>query len=293
MIWNRMLQREVASRTEELRQHQLQLIQADKMTSLGILVSGVAHEINNPCSLLLLNLPVLRDAYHDAREVLEEHYQSHGDFELGGLEYSRMRDEIPLMLDEMLEGTQRIKRIVGDLKDFARQGDAELNESLDLNQVVRTAIRLVDNSIRSATGRFEVDYGSELPAVRGNGQRIEQVVINLILNACQALQSTEQGIFLHTRFHPETGRVLLEVRDQGCGIDAESMSRLTDPFFTTRRECGGTGLGLSVSAGIVREHGGSLDFESTPGQGTRVTLALPALAEGEADAVLSAPGMAG
>ncbi|GGO89425.1 histidine kinase [Marinobacterium nitratireducens] len=293
VVWNRMLQREVASRTEELRQHQLQLIQADKMTSLGILVSGVAHEINNPCSLLLLNLPVLRDAYRDALEILEERYHSQGDFEIGGLEYSRMREEIPLMLDEMLEGTRRIKRIVGDLKDFARQGDAELNESLDLNQVVRTAIRLVDNSIRSATSRFEVDYGSDLPTVRGNGQRIEQVVINLILNACQALQSKEQGIFLQTRFQPDTGQLILQVRDQGCGIDAESMSRLTDPFFTTRRDSGGTGLGLSVSAGIVREHGGSLDFASSPGQGTCVTLALPALAADAANAVPSAPKMAG
>jgi polar amino acid transport system substrate-binding protein len=287
VVWNRMLKREVASRTDELRQQQLQLIQADKMTSLGILVSGVAHEINNPCSFLLFNLPIVHDACRDSHDILEAHYQAHGDFEYGGLAYSRMRDEIPLILEGMQEGAQRIRRIVGDLKDFARQGDADLNESLDLNEVVAKAVRLVDKSIRIATDRFETEFAQALPAVRGNGQRIEQVVINLILNACQALDGPGQGICLRTYKAPAASRVILEVRDQGRGIDPASKPRLTDPFFTTRRDSGGTGLGLSVSAGIVREHGGTLHFESSPGQGTCVTLSLPALAAGAPDAVLS------
>ncbi|RAR59468.1 amino acid-binding domain sensor histidine kinase [Onishia taeanensis] len=275
VVWNRLLKREVASRTEELRRQQQQLIQADKMSSLGVLVSGVAHEINNPSGLLLLNLPVLRDAHDDARPILEAYYRDHGDFPFGGLPYSRMRDEVPSMLDEMLEGTQRIKRIVGDLKDFARQGSPELGERLDLDEVVKTAVRLVDNSIRQATGRFETDYAGDLPAVWGNAQRIEQVVINLVLNACQALEGRDQGIRLTTRHLADDQAVILEVHDEGRGIDPAALTRLTDPFFTTRRECGGTGLGLSVSAGIVREHHGQLDFASHPGRGTTVTLTLP------------------
>ncbi|MDT8893265.1 transporter substrate-binding domain-containing protein [Halomonas sp. I1] len=275
VVWNRMLKREVASRTEELQRQQQQLIQADKMSSLGVLVSGVAHEINNPSGLLLLNLPVLRDAHDDVRPILEAHYREHGDFPFGGLPYSRMRDEVPSMLDEMLEGTQRIKRIVGDLKDFARQGSHDLGERLDLDEVTRTAVRLVDNSIRQATDRFEAHYAGDLPAVRGNAQRIEQVVINLVLNACQALEDRAQGIHLATRFLPGNGTVTLEVHDEGRGIDPTALSRLTDPFFTTRRESGGTGLGLSVSAGIVREHDGDLAFASRPGEGTTVTLTLP------------------
>ncbi|KEA64135.1 putative two-component sensor [Marinobacterium lacunae] len=278
VMWNRMLRREVESRSADLRRHQQQLIQADKMTSLGVLVSGVAHEINNPSSLLLLNLPVLRDAYEDSREILENHYRAHGDFTIGGLAYSRMRDEIPYMMDEMLEGARRIKRIVGDLKDFARQGTADLSEAVDLNTVVDTAIRLVDNSIRKATFHFEVSLGIGLPLVRGNSQRIEQVVINLILNACQALRSPTEGIFMRTYYDAdESGeqRVILEVRDQGRGIDADAINQLTDPFFTTRRESGGTGLGLSVSAGIVSEHRGRLVFDSKPGEGTTVRMILP------------------
>ncbi|MDR5866483.1 transporter substrate-binding domain-containing protein [Halomonas koreensis] len=284
VVWNRMLKREVASRTEELQRQQQQLIQADKMSSLGVLVSGVAHEINNPSGLLLLNLPVLRDAYEDARPVLEAHYREHGDFPFGGLPYSRMRDEAPSMLDEMLEGTRRIKRIVGDLKDFARQGSRDLGERLDLDEVVQTAVRLVDNSIRQATDRFEAYYAGDLPAVRGNAQRIEQVVINLVLNACQALEGRDQGIRLTTRHLPDDGAVTLEVRDEGRGIDPTTLSRLTDPFFTTRRESGGTGLGLSVSAGIVREHDGDLAFASRPGEGATVTLTLPVAPADDDDA---------
>lgn len=286
VIWNRTLQREVDSRSKALREHQQQLIQADKMASLGVLVSGVAHEINNPSSLLLLNLPVLQEAYADCLDILDAHYREHGDFMLGGLEYSRMREEIPLMLDEMLEGSHRIKRIVGDLKDFSRHGSTDLTEIPDFNAVVVTAIRLVDNSIRNATWHFEVDYGANLPAVRGNAQRIEQVVINLIVNACQALENPQQGIFLRTYIDTDKmgqPQVLLEVRDQGCGMDPDVMSRLTDPFFTTKRESGGTGLGLSVSAGIVHEHQGQLTFDSRVGEGTTVRLALPALQPGSAD----------
>ncbi|MEH6825810.1 MAG: transporter substrate-binding domain-containing protein [Motiliproteus sp.] len=277
VIWNRMLTREVARRSQEMQLQQQQLIQADKMTSLGILVSGVAHEINNPSSLLLLNLPVLQEAYQDLEEILEAHYQAHGDFTMGGLDYSRMRDEIPPMLDDMLAGTHRIRRIVDDLRDFARQGPADLSETVDLNEVVATSIRLVDNTIRQSCGHFEVSYGDHLPSFKGNAQRIEQVVINLIVNACQALDSSDKAITVKTRYHPWNGELRLEVKDQGCGIEPENLSRLSDPFFTTKREQGGTGLGLSVSASIVQEHGGTLVYDSEPGQGTLATLTLAAI----------------
>ncbi len=274
-VWNRSLKREVARRTNELQLHQQQLIQADKMASLGILVSGMAHEINNPNSVVLLNMPIVLEAYEDSQEILEAHCRAHGDFTLGGLEYSKMREEIPLMLSEMLDGAKRIKRIVDDLKDFARQGDPSLDQSVDLNAVVRAAVRLVENSIRKATNRFEQHYGEGLPTIPGNAQRIEQVVINLVLNACQALDDPKKGIFLSTGHDLGDGLVLFEVRDEGCGIAPEHLPHLTDPFFTTKRETGGTGLGLSVSATIVQQHGGRLEFHSSLGEGTTATLYLP------------------
>jgi polar amino acid transport system substrate-binding protein len=183
------------------------------------------------------------------------------------------------MLTEMQEGARRIKRIVEDLKDFARRDDADLSAAVDLNAVVAAALRLVDNSIRKATRHFAVEYAAEPPRFRGNHQRIEQVVVNLVLNACQALPDSERGIYLRTWHDAGQQAVLLEVRDEGEGIAQEQLPHLTDPFFTTKRETGGTGLGLSVSAGIVKEHGGSLAFCSAVGAGMTVVLTLPACQE--------------
>jgi polar amino acid transport system substrate-binding protein len=294
VLWSRSLKSEVAQRTtslarevaerervvEELRVNQQQLVQADKMAALGILVSGVAHEINNPNGFILLNMPTLKESFLDAKEVLDERLEREGDFPLGGLPYSRMRAEVPRMLDEMEEGARRIKRIVEDLKDFARSEPVAHFEPVDINRVVRAAIRLVDASIKKSTSRFEARYG-DLPLVRGNAQRIEQVVVNLVLNACQAIPDPSRGVFVTTSHDVHRSFVVLTVRDEGEGIATEHLRRLTDPFFTTKRETGGTGLGLSVSDGIAKEHGGALEFRSRPGEGTTATLTLP-LGEGAA-----------
>ncbi|GAB4164192.1 MAG: transporter substrate-binding domain-containing protein [Geothermobacteraceae bacterium] len=287
VIWSSTLKRQVALRTEDLKREigqkeaalrqlevqQKQLLQADKMASLGILVSGVAHEVNNPNGLILLNLPILKKVWQDTLPHLDRLYREQGDFRLGWLNYSRMREEIPQMLDDMQQAAGRIRRIVEDLKDFARRDDSTLDEEVDINQVAAAAVRLVDNSIRKATDNFSCELADKLPKFRGKSQRIEQVIVNLLLNACHALTDRGQGIRL--RSFRRDNDLVVEVVDHGCGIDPEHMSRLTDPFFTTRRESGGTGLGLSVSAGIVEEHGGRLEFASRPGEGTRVRVILP------------------
>ena len=289
VVWSRTLQRRVAVRTaelanevterkralEELQRHQDKLIQADKMASLGILVSGVAHEINNPNALILLNTPILKEAYADATEILEEYYRQHGDFSLGGLPYSRMRQEVPRLTDEVQESARRIRRIVDDLKDFSRRDDAAISTFFALNPVVEAALRLVDPTLRKATTNFSVELGTGLPEICGSPQRIEQVVINLVLNACQALADRSGAITVRTRLNSAATQVVLEVRDSGSGILPEHLPHLTDPFFTTKREIGGTGLGLAICSGIIEKHGGTLEFVSTPGAGTIVTVHLP------------------
>jgi polar amino acid transport system substrate-binding protein len=291
VLWSRTLQRQVAQRTrelarevaekqralEELRLHQDQLVQADKLASLGVLVAGVAHEINNPNGLILLNLPRFEETFRRSLPILEEYYRENGDFNLGRHNYSRLREEIPHMLAETQDAAKRIKRIVSELKDFARRDTAELTEVVDFNAAVRAAVRLVDNAVTKSAHLLSASYAEALPKVRGNSQRVEQVVVNLLLNACQALEGEGKRIVIATSYERDRESVLLTVRDEGRGIAAQDLPRLTDPFFTTKREEGGTGLGLSVSAGIVKEHGGSLSFGSEPGQGTTVTLELPAL----------------
>lgn len=290
LIWSRSLKRLVAIRTaalqheveqrkqaaEELKRQQQQLMQADKMATLGILVSGMAHEINNPTGLILLNLPTISNANSDIMPILEEHYRKNGDFIMGGIPYSQMRHEMPLMIDEMNEAAKRIKRIVEDLKHFSRRSDVKYDEEVDINSVVQTSMRLIGNIVKKATNHFNAKLSNQLPPVKGNPQRLEQVVVNIILNAAQAIQDTSKGIFVYTFYEDSTKSVVIQVCDEGVGIPPEHMQHLTDPFFTTKRETGGTGLGLAISAGIVREHGGSIQFESVPDEGTTVLIRLPA-----------------
>jgi polar amino acid transport system substrate-binding protein len=276
------LEHEVEERkraAEELKLQQQQLIQADKMAALGVLVSGMAHEINNPNGLILLNLPAVSEVIRDSGPILEEYHRTHGDFTMGGLPYSKMRNEVPFMVEEMQDAAKRIKRIVDDLKHFSRRSDASFDELVDLNKVVQTSLRLVDNPLRKATNHYNAHYVEPLPKVKGNFQRLEQVIVNLILNARQALESPDKGILVSTMYDRTTGNVIVKVNDEGVGIPPEHLPRLTDPFFTTKRETGGTGLGLSISAGIIREHGGTIRFESQPGKGTTVIVTLPVASE--------------
>ena len=291
LAWTRSLHHQVRARTaslrqevaerekaaEDLKRHQAQLVQADKLAALGILVSGVAHEVNNPNGLILLATPSVKAFVLDALALLDERWREEGDFEIAGVPYSRARAEIPRLLDQTQEGARRIKRIVEDLKDFARRRDAPRRERVDLNAVAQAGVRLVDAALRKATGRFSAEWAPGPLAVEGDAQRIEPGVVNLVLNACPALPDRSRAIAISTA--RDGGRALLRVRDEGAGVAPEHLPHLTDPFFTTKREAGGTGLGLAVSAGIVKEHGGTLSFDSAPGAGTTVTLALPAAPE--------------
>lgn len=266
---------------EETKLQQQQLIQADKMISLGVLISGVAHEINNPNSIAMLNTSMLCKAWESAKPILEEYYEENGDFLIAGLEYSEMRMQIPRLFIELEESAKRIKNIVHDLKDYARQDTARHMEKVDLNEVARAAVRLNHNKIKKATKQFSAALAPDLPPIKGNRQRLEQVLINLIQNSCEALTGQEDGITLTTSFDPEKKEVACSVHDTGTGIAPEIMNQIMDPFFTTKRTLGGTGLGLSVSAGIIKEHGGRLHFASTPEEGTTATVTFPFYLEGE------------
>jgi signal transduction histidine kinase len=168
-----------------------------------------------------------------------------------------------------------VRDIVSDLKDFARDNPSDIKDSVDLNDVIGKAVGLTTNLINKSTRQFKLKCQPGLPMVHGNAQRIEQVVINLVVNACQALPDPDRSVTVATRFEASANRIVLEVTDQGEGIPEEHVKRITDPFFTTKREHGGTGLGLAITERIVRDHGGSLVFESTPGEGTTVCVTLP------------------
>lgn len=268
---------------DETRLQQQQLVQADKMISLGVLISGVAHEINNPNSIAMLNTSMLFRAWESARPILDEYYRENGDFLVAGLQYSEMCEQIPRLFLELEESARRIKNIVHDLKDYARQDTTRHMEPVDINEIAKAAVRLNHNKIKNATRNFSTALAPNLPPIRGNRQRLEQVLINLIQNSCEALAGQDAAVSIASRYNAESDEVEVSVHDQGTGISEEIINRITDPFFTTKRSYGGTGLGLSVSAGIIKEHQGRLRFSSSPEAGTTATISFPAWREGGDD----------
>jgi C4-dicarboxylate-specific signal transduction histidine kinase len=223
----------------------------------------------------MLNAPLLRNIWEGILPALEERYQLEGDFPVGGLEYSTARERVPRLVRAIEEGAERIQSIVSGLKDFARQGAADFRDDVDVNEAVRAGVLLTGNRIGRSTRRFYLDLAPALPPMRGNAQRIEQVVINLLINACDALTDSDQAITVQTRYRAAQDAVYVVVGDEGPGMPPEVLRRAKDPFFTTKRERGGTGLGLAISDGIVRDHGGAMRVETEPGHGTTVTVELP------------------
>jgi signal transduction histidine kinase len=191
------------------------------------------------------------------------------------MDYSELSERMPQLIRHTLDGVNRVKRIVSDLKDFAGQRPANVQDTVDLNEIVKKAIGLVASMIKKASSEFQVHYAEQLPVFQGHGQRIEQVIINLLVNACQAMTEKRKPLRMATGFDTRSGSLYVEVEDGGCGMTPEVIARITDPFFTTKRDSGGTGMGLSISDTIVRDHGGRLEFRSTPGVGTVATIWIP------------------
>jgi len=269
----------VRKRLEETARLQEQkLIQTNKLTALGTLVSGVAHEINNPNQLIMLNAGLLADAWADAADILGQHRSEHGEFCLGGLPFSEMEDAVPVLINDIKDGAGRIDRIVADLKNFARPKGDDVQLLFSLNEVVGWAVRLLNHLIGKKTNCLQIELAEPLALMRGNPQQIEQVVVNLLVNALDALADPGQGIVIKTYALPDCHQLCLEIRDQGCGIAADQLERLCDPFYTTKQSCGGTGLGLAITASLVEAHGGLISFESEPGKGTTVRVIFPVAA---------------
>ena len=252
-----------------------QLIQADKMATLGVLASGMAHEINNPNNFILLNAQLFSKLWNDVKPILNEYYEKHGDFNLAGLSYKNSIDKIDQSLAGIIEGSNRIKRIIGSLTNFAKRDTGELNDDVDINKTVEKAIVIVQNIVKKTTDNFRVYYSDNIPSIKGNSQQLEQVMINLITNACQSLENRSQLVSISTGFNTDGNTVFIKVIDKGKGIDEENIKHIFDPFFTTKRDSGGTGLGLSISYKIVKSHNGNMEFKSKPGEGTECEISFP------------------
>jgi len=258
----------------ERKQLQKEQNRSNRLESIGVLAAGIAHEINNPNGLILYNSEILRNVFKELVPYFEKN-RPKDDISFGGLVYGDIVTNVPEMFADMYAAAQRIKQIVAELRDFSRSDTSAAATPLDLNQIVRSSLHLVGNTVNRATDNLHVSLADGLPSIQGIGTRLEQVMINLLLNASQALEHKSQAISVRTEYDQQQKLVRILVEDEGCGIPPEIIDSIIEPFVTTKRAHGGTGLGLSVSARIVKSHNGKLRFESTPGIGTSVSLELP------------------
>jgi two-component system NtrC family sensor kinase len=243
----------IARREAELeRMTRAQIGQSEKLASIGRLAAGIAHEINNPLTGVLTFAHLLRE-----KPNMQE--ADRGD------------------LDVIIRETTRVREIVRGLLDFARESPSR-QEILDLNEVIRATMKLVRSQKEFARVLIEESLADGLPSIRGDRNQLQQVLLNLSLNACEAMP--QGGTLTVKSFAGET-RVGFSVADTGCGIRPEHMEKIFEPFFTTKPIGKGTGLGLSVSYGIVQQHHGTIEVQSEPDRGTLFTVWLPGVPAGE------------
>ena len=270
--------RDIAERKaaeEKNRKMQERLRQVDKMAAIGTLASGIAHEINNPNNFIQANARFMSDIWPEISRILCQYAEDNGEFYLGKLRFSEAASYLPKMLTGLVEGSRRINGIVTGLKDFARQEKTLLDQTVDINRVIEAALSMLHNEIRKHTDKFQCILAENLPPVTGSFQQLEQVIVNLTLNALQALTCRGEGVSLATSYVQSIGEVVVKVRDEGVGMPDEVRQAIFDPFYTTRLDSGGTGLGLSICFSIVKEHGGIIECESEPGRGSTFFVRLP------------------
>jgi PAS domain S-box-containing protein len=236
----------------ELRQQRETLYQTEKMAALGTLSAGIAHEMNNPLGIITTRIEVMlleAEGQHLPPQVIED-------------------------LQVLHRASQRVARIAASLRSFARQSPSERGP-VDLNAVVEETLLLMQKPLSTDNIRVFTTLAAGLPTIHGDANALHQVLMNLVTNAREAMMAIGGEIRVETAAVPDQpGLIRLVVGDTGPGIDADTLSKIFDPFFTTKRS--GTGLGLSVTYGIIEDHGGRVDVQSVTGRGTTFTLTFPA-----------------
>lgn len=280
-------QQEIESNLENLKalnrrleDAHLQLLQSEKMASIGQLAAGVAHEINNPVGYVLSNFGSLENYLRDLMALLDAYERAEPAMDPAAREGVRtLRAELDIdfvkrdladLLAESREGVNRVRKIVQDLKDFSRVGAEDEWQWADLHAGLESTLNIVWNELKYKTTVVR-EYGA-LPQVHCLPSQLNQVFMNLLVNAAQAIP--EKGT-ITVRTGVQGDEVWVEVEDSGCGIPPDQLSRIFDPFFTTKPVGKGTGLGLSVSYNIVRKHGGRIEVRSEVGKGTAFRVWLP------------------
>ena len=282
---------ELTELNAKLSMAQEQLMQSEKLASIGQLAAGVAHEINNPIGYIFSNFNTLSTyienlfdmlvAYENAEASIKEpDVRASLEAMREKVELDFLKEDIPVLMSESKEGIVRVRKIVQDLKDFSRVHGSRDWQWANLHQGIDSTLNIVSNEVKYKADVVK-QYG-DIPDIECLPSQINQVVMNVLVNAAHAIGTKRGTITIKTESRGDN--VMLEISDNGSGISKENMSRIFDPFFTTKPVGQGTGLGLSLSYGIIQKHNGQIDVESEPGKGTLFRIVLPVkhvAAEGE------------
>ncbi|MFT5532693.1 MAG: two-component system NtrC family sensor kinase [Burkholderiaceae bacterium] len=273
---------ELTDANERLSSVQQQLVQSDKMASIGLLAAGVAHEINNPIGYIFSNFGTLEMYLASLMEMLGTYEEAEtllGEGKMRDtiravrerIELDYLKEDIPVMMRESMEGIVRVRQIVQDLKDFSRVDNYTEWQWINLHRGIDSTLNIVSNEVKYRADVVR-DYG-ELPDIECLPSQLNQVILNLIVNAAQAIGSVRGIITIRTGCTDTT--VWVEISDNGGGMSAATQARIFDPFFTTKAIGKGTGLGLSMAYGIIQKHHGHITVESIIGTGSTFRITLP------------------
>lgn len=263
----------------QLERLQAQIIQSEKMASLGQLAAGIAHELNNPVGFVYGNLGLLNECVGGLLKLLK-FYDDAGLSEQTAagaalikeqIEYQNSLEDLNSIISDCREGAERIRDIVQNLRTFSRLDEAAFKKT-DLHEGIDSTIRLLSRYFSADNITLVRDYG-ELPLIDSFSGQLNQVWMNLLVNAAQAVSTTIGEVRISTYMDEEFVNIV--VSDTGCGISSEHLTRIFDPFYTTKPIGEGTGLGLSISFGIVQRHGGTITVETEPNKGTSFKVTLP------------------
>ena len=265
------------SRAEKaVRDSELKIIQAEKMSTLGVLVSATAHELQNPNGVIALNLPILKDYLQELLPMLDKCFEDNRDYVAFRMPYQEIRREIYELIDNIENSSGEITSFVANLKEYSQSREEKRFESVNLTSVVEQTLVICGNQINKTIKSFAVNIPEDLPPVVTDAQALKQVLINFLINATQAANKKDSWLKL-SAVSGNTWRehTIIEISDNGCGMDEITQQKIFDPLFTTKSEESGTGLGLYLCYDLVDGLGGRIEVESELAKGTTFRVILP------------------
>jgi PAS domain S-box-containing protein len=272
------LQKRIKERTDKLEVTYQQLVQSEKMAALGILISGIAHEINNPNSFISFNIPILQDYIGEMLPIIDEYATKNKALKIAGMDYLEFREDVLKLIQNMEHGSQRINTTVSHLKEFAASEQIKEFQLIDLRTIIEKGIALCRNKVEKLVRSFEIELNETPAEISTIPQYLEQILINLLINAAQSADKVDSWVKLTVFVHDcEPQYTCIDIVDNGCGIKKKNLSKIFQPFFTSKRKKLGIGLGLNITAKLVEDIGGKIEVESKPSVGSRFRLVLPIL----------------